>query len=65
MCVMSKQLTRSRDKRMIGGVCGGLSEYFDVDPSLVRMIWALLVLLEGAGLLLYILAWIVIPERKT
>lgn len=46
---------------MLGGVCGGLGEYFAVDPSLIRLAWVIFGL-TGAGLLAYILAWIVIPE---
>jgi phage shock protein PspC (stress-responsive transcriptional regulator) len=48
---------------MIAGVCGGLAEYFDVDPSLVRLIFILTVFLGGAGLLLYIVAWLIVPEN--
>lgn len=46
---------------MIAGVCGGIGEYFDVDPTLIRLGWAILVVL-GVGILAYILAWIIIPE---
>jgi phage shock protein PspC (stress-responsive transcriptional regulator) len=48
---------------MIAGVCGGLAEYFDVDPSLVRLIVILTVFLGGAGLVLYIMAWLIVPEN--
>ncbi|OIP95313.1 hypothetical protein AUK40_06125 [Candidatus Wirthbacteria bacterium CG2_30_54_11] len=58
-----KKLYRSRDDQIIGGVCGGIAEYFDLDPSLVRIIAAVLVLAGGAGLLAYLVAWVVIPER--
>ena len=56
---------------MIAGVCGGLGEYFDIDPTLVRLALIFLVLLGGSGILAYIIAWIVIPmepewpEKKT
>ena len=48
---------------MIGGVCGGLAEYLNTDPTLVRLITILIVLLYGAGILAYLIAWIVIPEQ--
>jgi phage shock protein PspC (stress-responsive transcriptional regulator) len=48
---------------MIAGVCGGLAEYFDVDPSLVRLIVILTIFLGGAGLVLYIVAWLIVPEN--
>src|SRR5689334_7140903 len=57
-----RRLYRSRDERMLFGVAGGMARYVDIDPSIVRIIWALLVLAGGAGLLLYIVAAIVIPE---
>jgi phage shock protein C len=60
---MNDRLYRSRDDRMIGGVAGGLAEHYDLDPSLVRIGWALLILLTGGiFLLLYIVMWIVVPE---
>lgn len=57
-----KKLKRSRREKILAGVCGGVAEYFSVDPVLVRLIWAAFALLEGAGILLYIVAWIVMPE---
>jgi phage shock protein PspC (stress-responsive transcriptional regulator) len=48
---------------MIAGVCGGLGEYFDMDPTIVRLILVTAALVGGSGLLAYILAWIIIPER--
>ena len=59
-----KRLYRSKDK-ILGGVCSGMAEYFDTDPSLIRLFWVLLTLLSlGAGLLLYIIAWAIIPPKK-
>ncbi len=58
---MSKRLYRSRDRK-IGGVCGGIAEYFNMDPTIVRLIWAVLALAYGTGILAYVLAWIIIPE---
>ncbi|GAI35822.1 unnamed protein product, partial [marine sediment metagenome] len=48
---------------MIAGVCGGIAEYFDVDSTLVRLLAVLVVLLGGAGVIAYIIAWIVIPKN--
>lgn len=59
-----KQLRRSRKNRIIAGVCGGFAEYFGVDPTLVRLIWVLITLAWGAGLLLYIIAWLIMPEEE-
>ena len=59
---MMKKLYRSKDNRMIFGVCGGLGEYFEIDPTLVRLAW-LLFALWGAGILAYLIAWIIIPEE--
>jgi len=57
-----KRLHRSRTQRMIAGVCGGIGEYFEVDPTLVRLAWILFGLLGGAGVLAYIIAWLIVPE---
>jgi len=48
---------------MIGGVCGGIAEYFDVDSTLVRLLTVLIVLLGGAGVIAYIIGWIIIPKN--
>ena len=58
---MEKRLQRSRTEKMIGGVCGGLAEYFTVDPTIVRVLWVLLTLLGGAGILLYVILWVIMP----
>jgi len=60
---MAKKLYRSRNNRMIAGICGGLAEYFDIDPIIIRLITLILVLSLGAGLIAYIIAWIVIPKE--
>lgn len=59
-----KKLYRSKTDRKIAGVCGGLAEYFNIDPTIVRVI-AVLLLLPGGfpGFLAYIILWIVIPEQ--
>lgn len=58
-----KRLYKSRDERMIAGVCGGIAEYFKVDPTLIRLAWIIFVFMGGSGILAYLIAWIVIPEK--
>jgi phage shock protein PspC (stress-responsive transcriptional regulator) len=61
-----KRLYRSRNERMLGGVCAGLGEHFDIDPTVVRLVWAVITVLSiGTGVLVYILAWILIPEEES
>ena len=60
---MSKRLYKSRDDRMLSGVCGGIAEYFDIDPTLVRLGWALFCALGGSGILAYIVAAVIIPRN--
>ncbi len=57
-----KRLYRSSRERILGGVAGGIGDYFDVDPTLVRLAWILLAFAGGVGILAYIVAWIIIPE---
>ena len=59
---MEKRLYKSTRNRMLCGVCGGIAEYFGLDPTLVRLGWILLSALAGSGLLAYIIAAIVIPR---
>ena len=59
----TKRLYRLREGRVVAGVCAGLAAYFAVDPTLVRLAFALLAVFGGAGILLYLCAWIVIPEE--
>jgi phage shock protein C len=58
-----ERLYRSRDDRMLFGVAGGMADWLDIDPAIVRIVWALLVFAAGTGILLYIVAAIVIPEE--
>lgn len=62
---MGKRLFRSRTESMLAGVCGGIAEYFKLDPTLVRLGYIILSLLSAAfpGILVYIILWIVIPEK--
>ena len=56
-----KKLTRSRKDKMIAGVCGGLAEFFNIDPSWVRLFFILFFLLGGCSLLVYLVMWVVVP----
>jgi phage shock protein PspC (stress-responsive transcriptional regulator) len=58
-----KKLYKIKSSKKIFGVCAGVAEYLDVDVSLVRIIWAACILLGGTGLLLYIIAAIILPEK--
>ncbi len=58
-----KKLERSRESKVIGGVCGGLGEYFNIDPVIFRIAFVILALGEGIGVIAYIVCWIAIPER--
>ncbi len=61
---MKDRLYRSRKTRVLGGVAGGLAEYFNLDPILVRIIFVIIALINGFGILLYIILWIVVPEES-
>lgn len=61
--VARKRLVRPRAGRKIAGVCLGFAEYFDLDVSLIRVVWVICVVCGGVGALAYVLAWIVIPEE--
>ena len=61
---LSQRLTRSDTNRKIGGICGGLGEYFDFDPTAVRLVWVLLSIIPGiivGGMIVYLLAWLIMP----
>ncbi|MFC2150875.1 PspC domain-containing protein [Calditrichota bacterium] len=58
-----KRLYRSDEDRIIAGVCGGFGEYFSIDPVIIRLIWIVLVLYGGAGLLAYFIFWIFVPRK--
>ncbi len=59
-----KRLFRSKENKIIAGVCGGIAEYFKIDPVIVRLIWVILLLGYGFGLLAYLIAWLIIPLKK-
>lgn len=59
---MEKKLYRSAQNKKLAGVCGGIAEYFNIDPTVVRLVWILVSLCVGFGLLAYIIALIVMPQ---
>ena len=60
----NRRITRSRDEKMIAGVCGGLAEWLDLDPSIVRLIFILMALTFGHGILVYLVLALVMPLEK-
>ena len=60
---MAKRLYRSTSDKKIAGVCGGLGEYFDIDPTIIRLLWVSVSLAFGSGIIAYILAWIIVPAE--
>ncbi len=58
---MKKQLMRSGRDKKIAGVCAGVANYFDMDPTIVRVIWGVLAFGYGAGIVAYIILWIIAP----
>ncbi len=61
----TKRLYRSVHDRVLGGVAGGMAEYFDIDPVLVRLVFVLLLLMSGfTFIVVYLIAWIIIPEKR-
>ncbi|WP_300703568.1 PspC domain-containing protein [Bacteroides sp.] len=61
----NKKLTRSRSDKMLAGVCGGLADYFGLDPSLVRIGYALLTIFTAfAGIPVYLIMWLIVPEKR-
>ncbi len=60
----TKRLYRSRTNRKIAGVCGGLGEYLNIDPTIMRLIYIMVILFSvGLGLIAYVLMWVVMPEE--
>ena len=59
---MSKRLYKSNENKMVDGVCGGIAEYFGIDPTLVRLAWVLFCAMGGSGFVAYIVAAIIIPR---
>ena len=60
-----KKLYRSRKDKMIAGICGGIGEIYSLDPTMIRLVYALITIFSaGTAILVYILGWIIIPEEK-
>jgi len=59
----SKKLYRSRKDRVLFGVCGGIAEYFNIDPTIVRLVWVIMTLIYGVGILLYIILTLIVPKE--
>lgn len=62
---MNKKIYRSQKDKMLGGVCGGIAEYFNIDSTIVRLLAILLFFAEGIGVFLYFACWIIIPEAPS
>ena len=60
---MKKRLYKSRTDKKVCGVCGGIANYFDVDPTVIRLIWVIFTLAGGSGLIAYIIAAIIMPDE--
>ena len=61
---MKKRLYKSSTDKKVCGVCGGIANYFDVDPTVIRLIWVIFTLVGGSGLIAYIIAAIIMPDEK-
>lgn len=59
---MTKRLYKSGSNKVVSGVCGGIAEYFDIDPTLVRVAWIIFCAMGGSGFLAYLVAALIIPE---
>src|SRR5690348_14291831 len=67
LAAQRKQLLRSRTNSKIAGVCGGIAEYFDIDPTLVRLMWAIFSIIPGClggGIIAYLALWIIVPKAR-
>jgi phage shock protein PspC (stress-responsive transcriptional regulator) len=60
---MDKQLSRPKHNRVIAGVCSGIGEYLGVDPVVIRLLLVVATLMGGSGILIYLVAWVLIPEE--
>ena len=59
----TRKLYRSKTNRQVAGVCGGLAEYFNLDATLIRVLFVLLAVLGGSGVVLYVAMWIIVPKQ--
>lgn len=60
---MQKRLVRDSKNKKIAGVCAGIANYFDVDPTLIRVLWVILIFGFGSGIFAYIVCWLIMPEE--
>lgn len=60
---MAKQLYRSKHNRLVSGVCGGIAEYLDMDPTLIRLVWVIITMMGGIGFIAYLVSVVIIPEN--
>lgn len=58
-----RRIYRSEEDRIFAGVCGGFGDYFNIDPVIIRLVWILFVMVGGSGIILYIIAWLIIPKQ--
>ncbi|MDK2917009.1 MAG: hypothetical protein PWR25_1566 [Euryarchaeota archaeon] len=63
--IMAKRLYRSTTDRWVAGICGGIGEYLEIDPNVIRAIWVIVTVLTGflPGIIIYILLWLILPEQ--
>ncbi len=59
-----KRFYKSETDKKIGGVCGGVAEYFNIDPTIVRLIWGILAFAYGTGLIAYLICWAIMPTKS-
>jgi phage shock protein C len=59
-----EKLYRSEKNKILGGVCGGLGPYLDIDPNIIRILWIIFCLFYGVGILVYIIAWLILPTES-
>jgi phage shock protein C len=60
----TRKLYRSKTNRKLAGVCGGLAQYFNIDATLIRVLFVLLAVLGGSGLVLYLAMWVIVPNES-
>ena len=60
----SRKLYRSRNQRMVAGVCGGLADYFNIDATVIRVLFLVLAVFGGTGLVVYLVMWIIVPDAR-
>jgi phage shock protein C len=60
----SRKLYRSRNQRMVAGVCGGLADYFNIDATVIRVLFLVLAVFGGTGFVVYLVMWIIVPDAS-